>query len=99
GVGVCDGFFALGGHSLSAARALARVRDAFGVELPLSLVFEKRTIEGMTPAVAAGQAAQAPLEPLLEDLGEADLLARAAALSDADLDALLRETLARSGQS
>jgi amino acid adenylation domain-containing protein len=98
-VGVCDDFFALGGHSLSAARVLARVRDAFGVELPLSLVFEKRTIEGMTPAITAGQAAQAPLEPLLEDLGEADLLARAAALSDADLDALLRETLARSGQS
>jgi amino acid adenylation domain-containing protein len=89
-VGVGDDFFALGGHSLSAARVLARVRDLLRVELPLSAVFERRTIERIAeliaelpPTLAAGPALVG---------GEADdLMARAAALSDSDLDALLDE--------
>jgi acyl-CoA synthetase (AMP-forming)/AMP-acid ligase II/acyl carrier protein len=39
-VGVDDDFFALGGDSLKAARLAARVSDAFGVEVPASLVFD-----------------------------------------------------------
>ena len=74
-VGALDNFFSLGGHSLSAARVLSRVRNAFAVELPLSLVFERRTVEGMAAAIEAAE------------------------LSDAELDALLRETLANGGQS
>jgi len=91
-VGALDNFFSLGGHSLSGARVLSRVRDAFGVELPLSIIFEKRTVEGMTAAIEEREAAPkaAPAE---------DLLAHAASLSDAELDALLSETLAKGGQS
>ncbi len=95
-VGVRDNFFSLGGHSLTATRVLSRVRGTFGVELPLSLVFEKRTVEGMAAVV---ETKMGEAKALSSDLGEEDLLAQAAALSDAELDALLLDTLAEGGQA
>jgi amino acid adenylation domain-containing protein len=94
-VGVRDDFFALGGHSLSAARVLARVRDLLRVELPLSAVFERRTIERMARLIAEQPAAPAlELAPALAEAEMDGLLAHAAALSDADLDALLDDMMA-----
>ncbi len=58
-VTVHDNFFELGGHSLLATQMTSRVRDAFGLELPLQRVFETPTI--------------AQLAPLLETLREAPL--------------------------
>jgi amino acid adenylation domain-containing protein len=50
-IGIHDDFFALGGHSLLATRLIARVRDAFCLEVPLLALFENPTIGGMAEAL------------------------------------------------
>jgi acyl carrier protein len=89
-VGARDDFFELGGHSLTATSVLARVRDALGVELPLSVVFERRTVEGMATAVVHATTLAAP---------ENELEKQAEAMSDDELDALLGALIAEGGHA
>lgn len=44
-IGIHDSFFDLGGHSLIAVRLFAKVKKAFQIELPISVLFEAPTVE------------------------------------------------------
>jgi acyl carrier protein len=59
-VGVADHFFELGGHSLLATQLVSRVREAFGVDLPLLALFEHPTVEGLAQEIDRLSAAPAP---------------------------------------
>ncbi|MFI6080780.1 amino acid adenylation domain-containing protein [Streptomyces sp. NPDC051217] len=59
-VGRDDSFFVMGGHSLLATRLAAKVRSAFGVELPIRSIFEKPTVAALTEAVRAGSGRGTP---------------------------------------
>jgi amino acid adenylation domain-containing protein len=50
-VGRHDDFFGLGGHSMLAARLLARIRELFRIDVPVLTLFESRTVAEFAEAV------------------------------------------------
>lgn len=67
-----DSFFALGGHSLLALQVVARVRDEFGVELPLRAIFDNPTLAGLAALVERKRGAAAQLQDVQAARAAAD---------------------------
>lgn len=73
-VGVHDSFFELGGFSMLATRLVARVRDAFGVEVTVRDVFESPSVDELAPRIVRAQgelAGTEVFEALLAEIEEA----------------------------
>ncbi|QFU89755.1 non-ribosomal peptide synthetase [Amycolatopsis sp. YIM 10] len=56
-----EDFFAIGGNSLLATRAISRLRAEFDVDLPVSALFEARTVEGVAVRLATAESQVAPV--------------------------------------
>ncbi|PYF84505.1 amino acid adenylation domain-containing protein [Marinomonas alcarazii] len=54
-----DNFFDLGGHSLAAIKVIARLRQAFDIELAADIMFHKQTITALAEVMVKGDANQA----------------------------------------
>jgi len=50
-VGLTDNFFLLGGHSLMGVELLMRLREDFGVEIPLRTLFERATVRDLSEVI------------------------------------------------
>ena len=81
-VGVYDNFWELGGHSLLATKVLARIRDAFGVDLPLKTLFTAPSLGELTAAVG-------PDLLTAHEEDAADLLSELEGLPEDEIRALL----------
>ncbi|MGQ4418338.1 amino acid adenylation domain-containing protein, partial [Streptomyces sp. SAS_269] len=75
-VGLDDDFFALGGHSLAAARLIGKVRRAFGTEVPIRAVFDHPTVARLLPRIGTGPggASIVPVRPRVEPVARPERL-------------------------
>ncbi|MBE4753751.1 amino acid adenylation domain-containing protein, partial [Corallococcus sp. ZKHCc1 1396] len=69
-VGARDNFFELGGHSLLATQVISRIRATFGVDLPISALFESPSLESLATSIDA--LAREGLGPQLPSLQRVD---------------------------
>ncbi|NET61734.1 MAG: AMP-binding protein, partial [Symploca sp. SIO2E6] len=70
-VGLNDNFFELGGQSLIATQVMSRIRQTFGIDLPLSILFENSTIAKLAAIVVEQRLTQVDsniLEKLLAEV-------------------------------
>jgi amino acid adenylation domain-containing protein len=88
-VGITDNFFELGGHSLLATQLLSRIRDRYGIELQLRLLFQSPTIEALASAIEQAQAETKRKQMEREKVAE--LMTQMKQLSPEQVKALLEE--------
>jgi acyl-CoA synthetase (AMP-forming)/AMP-acid ligase II/acyl carrier protein len=66
-IGATDNFFHLGGHSLLLPQVLHQLRTAFQVEIPLRVLFDEPTLDGLALTIE-----EILLEDIEKQLGEAE---------------------------
>lgn len=76
-VGVYDNFFALGGHSLTVVQLTTRIRDSFGIEVPIQRIFEAPTLAELALVVLQMEAAATDPDELARWLDEIESEERA----------------------
>lgn len=54
-VGPRDNFFELGGDSLRGTQVLARIRETYGIDLPLESLFDSPTVAALAAQIASGR--------------------------------------------
>ena len=83
-IGIHDNFLHLGGHSLLGTQMVSRIRERFGISVPLNEMLVRPTINELASAIAELQA---------ERLGTSlpDLVSEIKQLSPQELEALLAE--------
>src|SRR5262249_10299616 len=60
--GIRDNFFDLGGHSLLGIQVISRMRETFGVELPLFSLFDSPTIAALSAGIESRRWPSATVE-------------------------------------
>lgn len=69
-----ESFFALGGHSLLATRLISRVKNIFGIDLPLRTLFDSPTVSGLAQRVREARGVISPTASALEPAQRGDRL-------------------------
>ena len=64
-IGTEDNFFESGGHSLLAMQLVGRIRDRFGVELPLQNLFQRPQLRNLAARIDALSSAAAAKQEII----------------------------------
>lgn len=69
-IGINDNFFQLGGHSLKITSMIARMRNSFDVDLPITEFFNYQTIAEIATMIEKNLSKQKTLEEILREIEE-----------------------------
>lgn len=85
-VGLYDNFFELGGNSLRATQLVARINKTFMIEVPLKLLFEEPTVDGLSRLLPQYERKQGQLKAV------AQLQRKISGMSESEIQDLLKKS-------